>query len=218
MEGQGINLNLTEEEILLLEVFDKDVLDQLIECSPDDPMQLGQEWYQTNPAGGSEEEQFFSIRMENATPLVDERVSPTSGSPSESQSTQDSSEEQHNRCPVCEDGDVGRHSYYGGRSCHSCRGFFRRSVQSGHHHLFQCKTGTSTCRVLSRSRKSCTKCRFARCLKLAGLKPELVLSKEERKERLVKRSLGKKKAFRLRESSGETREVPIFVYVKFKIS
>ncbi len=42
-------------------------------------------------------------------------------------------------CPVCVDGESGKHLHYGGKACHSCRGFFRRSVQSNQHHEFQCK-------------------------------------------------------------------------------
>ena len=34
-----------------------------------------------------------------------------------------------NKCPVCHE-KAGKHSYYGGRVCPSCRAFFRRAVQS----------------------------------------------------------------------------------------
>ena len=35
----------------------------------------------------------------------------------------------NNKCPVCHE-KAGKHSYYGGRVCPSCRAFFRRAVQS----------------------------------------------------------------------------------------
>ncbi len=55
------------------------------------------------------------------------------------------------QCPVCEDGEAGRHTYYGGRACHSCRGFFRRSVQNGLASVYRCKSaGTGMCQVKRR--------------------------------------------------------------------
>ena len=32
-------------------------------------------------------------------------------------------------CPICKEGDAGRHKHYGGTACISCRAFFRRSIQ-----------------------------------------------------------------------------------------
>ncbi len=55
------------------------------------------------------------------------------------------------KCPVCVDGESGSHTYYGGKVCHSCRGFFRRSVQNNHHPFFSCK-GAKRCKVESKTR------------------------------------------------------------------
>ncbi len=117
------------------------------------------------------------------------------------------------KCPVCEDGEVGKHVYYGGRSCHSCRGFFRRSVQSGHNHLFGCRTGAHNCLVLSKSRQSCQGCRYRRCLERAGLKPEQVLTGEQRRVRLIKRSMGKSKGSFSSMISGSAESFVVFQYV-----
>lgn len=70
-------------------------------------------------------------------------------------------QETEDQCPVCVDGVVGRHFHYGGRACHSCRGFFRRSVQNGHYPLFQC-SDQGNCVIKSKTRKSCKFCRFRR--------------------------------------------------------
>ena len=95
-------------------------------------------------------------------------------------------------CQVC-GGEAGKHNYYGANVCISCRGFFRRSVQSQQHTVFQCNRGVesnanaSQCLIDSKSRKSCKKCRFERCLG-SGMRTAWVLTEEERKARLLKRS------------------------------
>ena len=43
-------------------------------------------------------------------------------------------------CEVCS-ARAGKHSYYGGQVCPSCRAFFRRSVQAGYSEKFKCKRG-----------------------------------------------------------------------------
>ena len=53
---------------------------------------------------------------------------------------------------------AGKHSYYGGQVCASCRAFFRRSVQSKYYEIFQCKFDKN-CRITSQTRKTCQFCR-----------------------------------------------------------
>jgi hypothetical protein len=60
-------------------------------------------------------------------------------------------------CQVCGER-AGRHSYYGGQVCASCRAFFRRSVQSKYYELFACKKGQN-CTVDVKNRKGCQFCR-----------------------------------------------------------
>jgi hypothetical protein len=60
-------------------------------------------------------------------------------------------------CQVCGER-AGRHSYYGGQVCASCRAFFRRSVQSKYYELFACKKGQN-CPVDVKNRKGCQFCR-----------------------------------------------------------
>jgi len=57
-------------------------------------------------------------------------------------------------------------AYYGGRVCQSCRVFFRRSVLTSR--KFAC-----TCRRKD-LKNQCRKCRFKKCLEMAGLDPRLV--------------------------------------------
>jgi len=79
---------------------------------------------------------------------------------------------------------AGKHSYYGGQVCASCRAFFRRSVQSKYYEIFQCKFDKN-CKITSQTRKTCQFCRFKKCLE-AGMKPSWVLSDEERNRRFNK--------------------------------
>ena len=60
-------------------------------------------------------------------------------------------------CKVCGD-KAGKHAYYGGIVCGSCRAFFRRSVQSKYYLIFQCKT-SETCEIKSDTKKKCQFCR-----------------------------------------------------------
>ena len=53
---------------------------------------------------------------------------------------------------------AGKHSYYGGQVCASCRAFFRRSVQSKYYEIFQCKFDKN-CKITSQTRKTCQFCR-----------------------------------------------------------
>lgn len=88
-------------------------------------------------------------------------------------------------CKVC-GAPAGKHIYYGARTCISCRGFFRRSVQSRQFKAFACISTLLSCPVDSKSRKSCKKCRFEKCLEI-GMKVSWVLSEEERCQRMMQR-------------------------------
>lgn len=90
-------------------------------------------------------------------------------------------------CRVC-GALAGKHIYYGARTCISCRGFFRRSVQSNHYKFFCCSANQKTsCLLTVKTRKNCKKCRFAKCLSV-GMKITWVLSDEERNQRMIQRS------------------------------
>merc|ERR1712012_129005 len=86
-------------------------------------------------------------------------------------------------CYVCGE-KAGKHSYYGGQVCASCRAFFRRSVQSKYYEIFECKKDKS-CLVNAQTRKNCQFCRFKKCLE-SGMKTSWVLSDEERNRRFNK--------------------------------
>ena len=86
-------------------------------------------------------------------------------------------------CRVCGE-KAGKHNYYGGRACASCRAFFRRAVQSKYNEIFYCTKGQS-CEVNLLTRRSCQFCRFQKCLS-AGMRAGWVLSEVERKRRFDK--------------------------------
>ena len=67
------------------------------------------------------------------------------------------SSDSHPICGVCGD-KAGKHAYYGGVVCGSCRAFFRRSVQSKYHLIFQCKL-SKNCEIKSDTKKKCQFCR-----------------------------------------------------------
>ncbi len=89
-------------------------------------------------------------------------------------------------CRICENTEASKFVHYGVDGiCGSCRGFFKRSVQSGFYSYFKCLTTKSKpCVIESKSRKSCKKCRFAKCIDV-GMKIAYVLDKEERCKRMV---------------------------------
>lgn len=96
-------------------------------------------------------------------------------------------------CRVC-GALAGKHIYYGARTCISCRGFFRRSVQSNHYKFFCCSANNgSGCLLTVKTRKNCKKCRFAKCLSV-GMKITWVLSDEERNQRMLQRTKQKSSA------------------------
>ena len=68
--------------------------------------------------------------------------------------------------------------------CSSCRAFFRRSVQSGYHAIFECRLG-SDCSMGQMVKRKCRFCRFQTCLR-SGMRITLVLPDEERKIRFNK--------------------------------
>merc|ERR1719499_1177980 len=87
----------------------------------------------------------------------------------------------HPRCMVC-GGRAGRHNYYGGQACPSCRAFFRRTVQAGGmqtHHT--CKQ-VGKCEVTQTTRRKCQPCRYKKCIG-AGMRPTWILSSQERQRR-----------------------------------
>ena len=73
-----------------------------------------------------------------------------------------------NKCPVC--GDVVSGYHYGIYSCESCKGFFKRTVQSKRNERLRCGRG-DMCSIDIDSRKHCAACRFNKCLSL-GMKLE----------------------------------------------
>ena len=72
-------------------------------------------------------------------------------------------------CKICKSPKATIHNFYGATSvCHSCRGFFMRSVHSGLYKVF-CQGHASKCQINSNNRKSCKKCRYEKCLEV-GMK------------------------------------------------
>ncbi len=78
-----------------------------------------------------------------------------------------------------------KHNHYGGQVCSSCRGFFRRAVMNDRASIIKCATGKKNCPINSKSRRSCSWCRYAKCLS-AGMRPEWIMTTEERKARRAK--------------------------------
>jgi hypothetical protein len=95
-------------------------------------------------------------------------------------------------CPICKEGDAGRHKHYGGNACISCRAFFRRSVQNEAYKAFMCayvgtmdSTNNTSCDINSKSWSSCRYCRFQNCLS-SGLRISLVLTTNKKTGRQTK--------------------------------
>ena len=97
--------------------------------------------------------------------------------------------EEYRPCLVCGE-KAGKHSYYGGQVCPSCRAFFRRSVQAGYNSSYFCAKDVN-CKISLKTRKNCQFCRYKMCEK-AGMKTAWVLTEEERKQKAMCR--GKKKS------------------------
>ena len=94
------------------------------------------------------------------------------------------------QCKVCFKPTAGHYKFYGARVCHSCRAFFRRSVQGNNSDSFVCDA-IGCCSIDSKSWKSCKKCRFEKCLAI-GMQTAWVLTVPERKIRNSIREEGRK--------------------------
>jgi len=70
-------------------------------------------------------------------------------------------------CAVC-GARAGRHSYYGGLACQSCRAFFRRGTQRQAYQNLRCEKNLD-CNITLHSRNRCKACRWTSCIK-AGMK------------------------------------------------
>ncbi|XP_072014484.1 uncharacterized protein [Amphiura filiformis] len=81
-----------------------------------------------------------------------------------------------NKCPVC--GDVVSGYHYGIYSCESCKGFFKRTVQSKRNERLRCGRG-DLCSIDIDSRKHCASCRFNKCLSL-GMKLQAIREDRQR--------------------------------------
>jgi len=85
-------------------------------------------------------------------------------------------------CAVCHQPIPKDRVHYGGVSCYSCRAFFRRNTQR--EELPVCKRDEK-CHITYTDRKQCSACRYASCLRI-GMKPELVLTEDDKKRRFKK--------------------------------
>ena len=100
-------------------------------------------------------------------------------------------------CFVCgEEAKAGkRHGmHYHGLVCLSCKGFFSRCNKSSKQPAFIC-TYQGSCIVSRENRRSCQKCRYAKCLE-SGMDPLAVLTDEEKRirfRRLIQKSRQKSK-------------------------
>merc|ERR1712179_142734 len=89
------------------------------------------------------------------------------------------------KCKVCGDKES-KHVHYGGRSCQSCRAFFRRYVKTFTRRpdfVLNCsctercfENSRIICKISPSTRKSCKYCRYKRCQKNAGMVKNWVLS------------------------------------------
>jgi len=93
-------------------------------------------------------------------------------------------------CEVCGES-AGKHSYYGGEVCPSCRAFFRRSVQAGYSGSYKCDNAGG-CKVTMTTRRKCQYCRYQLCL-AAGMKTAWVLTEQERRQKFEAKSRTHKK-------------------------
>lgn len=87
------------------------------------------------------------------------------------------------KCYICQE-KAGKHNYYGGKACPSCRAFFRRAVQSKYYEIFFCNKGEK-CEINLKTRRSCQFCRFKKCL-ASGMRVAWVLPDGERNRRFNK--------------------------------
>ena len=80
-------------------------------------------------------------------------------------------------CRVCQRPNASKYNHYGANFiCGSCKGFFMRACQSD---LYKTFIHAHQCRIDSKTRLSCKKCRFAKCQHV-GMKMSYVKSLEEK--------------------------------------
>ena len=91
-------------------------------------------------------------------------------------------------CHVCGE-TAGKHCYYGGQACFSCRAFFKRAVESDGYKGFFCMKDRQ-CQINLKSRKKCKYCRYQACL-VAGMKTVWVFNEKEKKNFLDNRKKNK---------------------------
>jgi hypothetical protein len=108
-----------------------------------------------------------------------DQISKGSPESSHGKAEESSKSQSDDQCLICGKFS-GKHNYYGGQGCLSCRAFFRRTVQSKSHMNFNCSE-EGKCNINSQSWRSCQACRFQKCLK-AGMRPSYVLNESERKD------------------------------------
>ena len=77
------------------------------------------------------------------------------------------------RCKVCSE-PAGKHIYYGGKVCTSCRAFFRRAVQNHYYEVFNCSKAKN-CDINIQTRKGCQYCRFQKCLNAGMIISKVVI-------------------------------------------
>jgi len=105
-------------------------------------------------------------------------------------------------CLVCNAEMPKARIHYGGISCYCCRAFFRRTTQKDN--LRKCKFERK-CNIENQERKCCPPCRYEKCLRI-GMRPDLVLDENEKKQRFRKL---KESAIESDESEEEDDEVQI---------
>uniref|UniRef100_A0A183BLQ4 Nuclear receptor domain-containing protein n=1 Tax=Globodera pallida TaxID=36090 RepID=A0A183BLQ4_GLOPA len=93
------------------------------------------------------------------------------------QQQQQQQRQQSECCVVCGDRASGHH--YGVQSCEGCKGFFRRSVQSGQ--LYECAKNNQ-CPVDRMSRNRCQKCRLEKCVKMGMQQTHVRLEKNRKRK------------------------------------
>ena len=77
-------------------------------------------------------------------------------------------------CKVCGSITDNKHNYYGSDLiCRSCRAFFMRSVKSSNFETFKHIPIDGQCVIDSKTRQSCKKCRYEKCLE-AGMRNAFV--------------------------------------------
>ena len=105
---------------------------------------------------------------------------------------------------MCGD-NAGKHSYYGGQACISCRAFFRRAVQTKYNLAYFCAKKMQ-CNIYLKARKACQYCRYQACL-AAEMKPNWVLNEEEK--RIFLEGRGKNKEEKKKKPDNEVFKTPL---------